>query len=1762
MGDPIKAERIAKHFAAKVSASLQSTPFGKRSVPSTAAVTFELSQATAMRTYGNSANLFLLRSVAVKPGVIFKPTECLKENPIEGSYATSHGHMGIIMYPNGKTDPGAINCGVEATAMAKCAADISALLEALAERMANEIKSPLKFFNDYQRGQASILSKLAGKGEGYWNAAKGLYEKAVSATSSGIEYVMTKTPGEVLSDLESARQGAISWTADRFEDIAELSKLSWDEVKQICMDWLKEMLGDLTCEARDLLKEMLANPKPLAEQMGELDAAIKVEALEAAGGIVVDVFVTKGAASAATKLGKVIGKAGAKIGKLTDKLKDAIAKRKAGKHPSTTPAPAAKPHPHVEEPKTPPGDKNKGPQGEAEPQCQLCPLAGKRPINPIYGTKVLQDESDRDFVLDGPLPFAWQRSYVSGNSDIGWIGQGWSVPIAFRIDVDSDAIVFVDTQGRRTTFPHIAIGKEFFSKYEAITLKRTGLNAYEVVTSDRIRLLFGPVGIEAARIAKQEGHKVEQQRSIAKADGQALNVAQEADLPAAPQTDSDAEDRHPPQVDMLALVGMVDPNENRIRIAWRPDGLPHSLIDSIGRTIGFDFDATRLIGIYEKHGLPGKDGLYQLSQLELLVKYSYSPQGDLIAVIDATGNTVRTFAWQNHIMVEHAEPGGIVSSYEWDRLDPQGRVTKSTLNTGECWEFVYDELERKTIVTDVSGRRTIYHFDEEKRFIGTTDPSGGRTIRRLDPYGNLIALIDPSGRTTRYSYDLQCNLIGIEQADGSTTRLAYELPLRNPIAISDALGQTAQLAYDERGNLIETTGVDGATTQYRLNARGLPTAIIDSLGGMVRLDYDAAFRVIASTDCSGNSTHYEYDRRNNLTAVTDAHGGRTEFTYEQINRQSRITSTRYPDNAEERFGYDQLGRLIAYHDPMGHVTRYAFDYAGRPVRRQNVLGHALQYNYDVHGRLASLINETGAVTRFAYDVLDRLVAEQAFDGRRSDYRYDRTGNLLESTDGATPGTPLMGGGRNVIRTRYFRDVMGRLLERISFKPTTSGISKRNRNRYAYDAAGQLVQARNHHARIDFYYTSSGQLLREVSRTRLQHNSTVQHRYDALGNRIATTLPDGRILNHLTYGSGHVHQINLDGDIISDFERDALHREKSRTQGRLASRYVRDGMGRLLASAATMDQPNPPDPLVGGRGANQRFLPAPPSGQGIVRRYEYDRSGQLLQIDDSRRGGTRYKYDPIGRLLAAQTRDRCEAFAFDPAHNLIDAQAQETDPRSKTAKTTYTPEEWAALVQDNIANPRFNPLQADPWSPQDPSTWGAYKPNHLLVWQEHRYRYDHWGNCIEKKSGTHVQQQYEWDADHQLVKATITQRGKAETWCYEYDPFGRRIAKYRIVKARSDVNSLVHLVWDGNRILLDHARQPDRQTLYIYEPDSFVPLALVRTKEQPVPMEPDPPFALPSEWLTLKDRFPEHWKKVEVMQRKTASQLGVPVDSIQHSLFKEKKVEQPARTAEVFYVHADHLGTPQELTDATGTVVWTATYKAWGRTEAITHPPRVVTRVVGNTVQEQLEDQTDPVVQNLRYQGQYFDSETGLHYNRMRYYDPDCGRFISHDPIGLSGGINTYLYAPNPTGWIDPLGLSPCRPCPLDCDKILDEAGIKVGRHGDMKKTGGLFDSHHIYQDAAVNSLPNYSYNDATAIVLQGRNQDGTTRGTPHYKANRVQGQLGGGTVSSEGRIGYKAMRRAGLNPEQARCAKMKADSYLSGIGANPSSKTTIPKPRK
>ena len=104
----------------------------------------------------------------------------------------------------------------------------------------------------------------------------------------------------------------------------------------------------------------------------------------------------------------------------------------------------------------------------------------------------------------------------------------------------------------------------------------------------------------------------------------------------------------------------------------------------------------------------------------------------------------------------------------------------------------------------------------------------------------------------------------------------------------------------------------------------------------------------------------------------------------------------------------------------------------------------------------------------------------------------------------------------------------------------------------------------------------------------------------------------------------------------------------------------------------------------------------------------------------------------------------------------------------------------------------------------------------------------------------------------------------------------------------------------------------------------------------------------------------------------------------------------------FYYHNDHLGTPLAMTDAGGTVVWKAAYDPFGEAQV---------------------DSSSTITNNFRFPGQYYDEESGLHYNYHRYYDPRTGRYVTADPMGGDGGVNLFVYVSNnPLDFIDPLGL--------------------------------------------------------------------------------------------------------------------------------------------
>ena len=453
----------------------------------------------------------------------------------------------------------------------------------------------------------------------------------------------------------------------------------------------------------------------------------------------------------------------------------------------------------------------------------------------------------------------------------------------------------------------------------------------------------------------------------------------------------------------------------------------------------------------------------------------------------------------------------------------------------------------------------------------------------------------------------------------------------------------------------------------------------------------------------------------------------------------------------------------------------------------------------------------------------------------------------------------------------------------------------SRTRFDYDpVTGNLTKARNQHSSVELAYDGLDRLIGETT----VHNgqsATVGYRYDPLGNRIRTILPDGRPIDYLYYGSGHLHQISLDGEVITDIERDKLHREIQRTQGSISSLYDYDPMGRLKSQrtvwSGTQTLHGKQNPLAGG---------------AVNRRYAYDKAGNLIQSADQRSGVLNYVYDKIGRIQEARNSQtgRSETFAFDPAHNILSDKIAEGKGKGS-----------------NISS-----------------------GNRLESYNGIEYTYDALGNLIYRQLPDGENQYYQYDLENQLVRAEIKKpAGNTEIWTYAYDPFGRRLSKERQDKLAwtSTDPKRTHFVWDGSRLLQEYTYKGSYTYIYT-DQDSYEPLAQVFHNNQ---------------------------------------------DEAQY----------------LAYFHNDQIGIPREMTDVHGNLLWYGEYTAWGRLKKDE-------RVYRNAHQP------------FRLQNQYFDEETGLHYNLMRYYEPEAGRFVNQDPIGLLGGENLYTFAPNAQGWVDWLGL--------------------------------------------------------------------------------------------------------------------------------------------
>ncbi|WP_085679622.1 MULTISPECIES: RHS repeat-associated core domain-containing protein [unclassified Pseudomonas] len=1044
------------------------------------------------------------------------------------------------------------------------------------------------------------------------------------------------------------------------------------------------------------------------------------------------------------------------------------------------------------------------------------------PVDLTTGRKLIPDEID--FSLPGLMPIEWSRFYASDLTVDSVLGSGWVLPWEQSLRRQGSFIYLTDNQGREVPFVTLQPGERIYNPHEQVYLVCTEGGHYLLQTLDNLFFYFGEVPDSNTEVPLQR---------IENALGHFLHFTR------------------------------------------TPDGTLTDISATGGTRIHLHYDNPlgRLTDIKR---------VVDNQAVETLTQYRYDEHGQLSAVINRNGDTVRNFSYAEGLMVTHSNALGLGCHYRWEILGDKPRVVEHWTSDGEHYHFRYDLDARTSWATDVLGRELEVQYNADHRVIASRDYGGERYAIELDEQGNMVGLDLPDGNRLAFQYDEFARLLEETDPLGRKTTYEYHHLTTLVTQVSYPDGSTWRARYDDKGNLLAEFDALGQMTEYLNSDDGLPHTIIDATYKSKYLWWNTLAQVERYQDCSGKSTYYRYDERQHLVAVTDALNQTTTLERKPDGEVVRII---HPDGTKETFSYNVYGQVLSHTDGKGQTTRLMRTARGLPSSREDAKGQRVRYEYDKAIRLTALVNENNAAYRFAYDASDRLSEEVRVDNLTRRFSYNVGGHLTRLDE--------IGYGENAERperhTLFERDSIGRLIAKLN---------RDSQQQFTYDEGDRLLSIERHPSglgkqlgvteeKLTYTYDVLGRLTQEITL-----EGAVTYDYDPLSNLTTLTVPDGRKLNYLYYGSGHLHQLNLDGQVISDMERDDLHREVYRTQGKLTSCFGYDAMGRKAWQfASTL----PADKLsqVHNTGINTSLL-VEHAYNPIHRRYQYDPAGELVRTLDKLRGEIKYEYEANGQLRSRDTGSLVgsEEFRYDAAANRLD----------------------------------FNARQFD-----------KVKDNRIKQWRDQEYRYDPWGNLIEKRSGHSKLQHFAYDCENRLVKAERYVGGRLEsTGQYRYDSLGRRVAK------QAEINGEVEqkrFLWQGLRMLREET--PGQSILYLYEPGSYAPLARVDQAEG-----------------------------------------------------EEQKL---------YYFHTDQIGTPLELTDSDGKIVWQATYRSWGSVEGLA---------------------VSDVEQNLRFQGQYFDGETALHYNTFRFYDANVGRFITQDPIGLTGGLNLYHYVPNPMSWIDPWGWMP------------------------------------------------------------------------------------------------------------------------------------------
>ena len=1052
-----------------------------------------------------------------------------------------------------------------------------------------------------------------------------------------------------------------------------------------------------------------------------------------------------------------------------------------------------------------------------------------------------------------------------------------------------------------------------------------------------------------------------------------------------------------------------------------------------GLTSGLDVD---IVSTYKTHTVSGSPIVAEVTGVNP-IKYEHNAlTGHLEYKIEDPGTAYQRHTEYNNYDTK-GNPGTIKEavnttdqreiSYTFDSRyhSKVATITETSvyLGSSKVTTNQYDDFGNNTSVT-IDGfkpdgtpvsRTTVFTYDGP--FHQLTQIDGPRTdvsdIYTIDYYADDVAESDNRARMKQVSAPLGITLYG---------NITYT-PTGKINTYIDANNVQSTMSYYNGNDRLQSlsqfdlnTGEE-RLTEWTYRATGEVETITTGADvadkTILTFNYDDARRLTSIVDGLGNTIEYILDSEGNVEQENIRDNGgvlkkQLTQTFDDYNRlklrtqvNERFTETWSPNGTLDKtvdgksvttdYNYDNLRRLTEINQDMG----------GSSPQTANAL---TTLNYDLQDNLTYVKNPVNGETIYTYDDLGNQLTRDSDDTGLTTYTYDEAGNITSMLDA------------NGETISYTYDAMNRLTS-----VTTSNAD--DDYQYEYDncqnGAGRLCKVSNAGNTQFYQYDAFGNVVSQQS---------LQYSYDT-ANRLETiSYPSGALVRYDYDSAGQVSQVTL---------------ERNGSSVPLASNIDYEAFGDitnlLYGNTLTLSQSR-----------DSAYRPLTQSILSVIElNYTlYDENGNLTQRDDAiARTNSLFGFDAHNRLNMASDEFSVRSYEYDKNDNRT-----KLTEDAVSSSSSYDPASNRLSMRgvDNaVLDSNGNMLDLGDRS------YSYSKHNRLFEVFDNgvlkaTYQYNGLGQRINKTLADGAGKYFIYDTDGKLMTETDINGNVLFEYIYlngqllaKYTPdsdsdgisnYEESVAGTNPTALDSDddgltdlVEMFVHGTSVSNADTDDDGVNDSQEVAFNSNPldsninlgdvnlngefnvgDYVVLMQFVLGTRRPTPTEELQADINHDGVLNVQDML----LMQRVMFGLQVSWFDITLDTID-SLFAQvyQSIIPPAYATngdgDIYYVHNDHLGTPVKMTNEMGLVVWQATYDPFGKA----------------TVDEDVDGDGNAVEMNVRFPGQYYDAESGLHYNYFRTYDPELGRYITSDPIGLFGGLNTFGYVyGNPMRYIDSYGL--------------------------------------------------------------------------------------------------------------------------------------------